>query len=210
MNKMCLILIVAGFAMSALFYPYLPDPMPTHWGIDGVADRHTPLPWGAFVMPVIALLTYAILRILPAISPKGFRMDGFLGAYRKVMLAVVAFLILLHGAFLWGVVRGDLNIATWLPVGLGVLFTIVGNYLNKSEPNFFFGIRTPWTLADPEVWARTHRIGGWAFMIAGACSIIAGLTLSQPYSVGVSVSAAMAAAVAAVLYSFVLYRKLNA
>jgi uncharacterized membrane protein len=29
------------------------------------------------------------------------------------------------------------------------------------------GIRTPWTLSSERVWRKTHRIGGYAFTIAG-------------------------------------------
>jgi uncharacterized membrane protein len=50
---------------------------------------------------------------------------------------------------------------------LGVMFMVIGNYLGKTRKNFFLGIRTPWTLASDEVWARTHRLAGRLFIVLG-------------------------------------------
>jgi uncharacterized membrane protein len=36
----------------------------------------------------------------------------------------------------------------------------LGNYLPNLRPNYFVGIRTPWTLEDAETWRATHRLGG--------------------------------------------------
>jgi len=47
------------------------------------------------------------------------------------------------------------------------LLMFVGNYMGKIRKNFFIGIRTPWTLASDEVWAKTHRLGGWCMVAAG-------------------------------------------
>jgi len=52
-------------------------------------------------------------------------------------------------------------------VGLGLLFILMGNYLPRLPRNFFFGIRTPWTIASERVWKKSHRVGGWLFVIGG-------------------------------------------
>src|SRR5258708_28004997 len=53
-----------------------------------------------------------------------------------------------------------------------VLFIFIGNYLGKLRRNFWAGIRTPWTLASDVVWERTHRFGGWLFVIGGLLGVI--------------------------------------
>ena len=55
----------------------------------------------------------------------------------------------------------------WMGVSVGLLFAVIGNYFGKIRSNFFFGIRTPWTLASERSWNRTHRIGGRLFMAMG-------------------------------------------
>jgi len=49
--------------------------------------------------------------------------------------------------------REHLN-AELFGIGFGLLFMMLGNYLPRLPRNFFFGIRTPWTLASEEVWRK--------------------------------------------------------
>jgi uncharacterized membrane protein len=44
--------------------------------------------------------------------------------------------------------------------------------LSKARPNWFIGIRTPWTMSSPEVWRRTHRVGSVLFIILGGLSLV--------------------------------------
>ena len=54
-----------------------------------------------------------------------------------------------------------------MPLGVGLLFIFLGNFLTRVEPNWFIGIRTPWTLSSDTVWRKTHRTGGWVFVLGG-------------------------------------------
>jgi immunity protein, SdpI family len=57
-----------------------------------------------------------------------------------------------------------------------VLFIFLGNYMGKLRRNFWAGIRTPWTLTSDVVWERTHRLGGWFFVLAGLSGVIMSFT----------------------------------
>ena len=59
---------------------------------------------------------------------------------------------------------------------MGLLFVVIGNYLPKARRNYTIGIRLPWTLANEENWNRTHRIGGFLWVIGGILMIIMALT----------------------------------
>jgi uncharacterized membrane protein len=78
--------------------------------------------------------------------------------------------------------------------------------MGKLRKNFFIGIRTPWTLASDEVWARTHRVAGMLFVPAGVIVVVASL-VNAPlmFSVGVM----LAAAFIALVYSYVIYRRVE-
>jgi len=60
-------------------------------------------------------------------------------------------------------------------VPVGLLFIFLGNLLPKVPKNYFIGIRTPWTLSSEDIWQRTHRLGGWCFVISGVLMVIRGL-----------------------------------
>ena len=38
--------------------------------------------------------------------------------------------------------------------------------------NFYVGVRTPWTLASPLVWERTHRLAAWLFAGCGLLGFV--------------------------------------
>jgi uncharacterized membrane protein len=51
----------------------------------------------------------------------------------------------------------------------------MGNYLQTIKPNYFIGIRTPWTLQSEQNWLKTHRLGSRMYMIGGLILLIATL-----------------------------------
>jgi uncharacterized membrane protein len=102
--------------------------------------------------------------------------------------------------------RGGPGVEQIIPLMTGGLFILIGNYLSKFPRNFFVGIRTPWTLASDEVWNRTHRLGGWVFILAG---LVLAATAFFPGAMPVVIVVVVVAALVPVLYSLWLYRRLH-
>ena len=42
----------------------------------------------------------------------------------------------------------------------GLLFMFIGNLMYSIKPNYFAGIRLPWTLSSDDNWRATHKVGG--------------------------------------------------
>ena len=91
-------------------------------------------------------------------------------------------------------------------VGIGLLLVLLGNYMGKLRKNFFIGVRTPWTLASDEVWARTHRLTGWLWAAAGLALAIDGLLGAN---VVVFLVVILVAILTPPIYSFLLYRRIE-
>ena len=93
---------------------------------------------------------------------------------------------------------------------MGGLFIVLGNYSGKVRRNYFIGIRTPWTLASEEVWSRTHRFGGWVFVIAGIALVaLAWAPATTPAEFPLTLLGVTGvAAVVVVVYSYFVYRGL--
>ena len=162
-NIICFLLIGVAVAVAAWLYPALPQQIPTHWNIDGEVDAYTAKPWGVMIMPLAAILVFAIMRLIPAISPKGFRTDKFKDVINVFTVAMVGFMSGVDVLVLLEANGQDVRINEAIFAGVGLLFIVLGNYMGKVRKNFFIGIRTPWTLASDEVWSRTHRLGGKVF-----------------------------------------------
>src|SRR3981081_2785044 len=85
-----------------------------------------------------------------------------------------------------------------------LLIVVLGNVMPKLPRNGVVGIRTPWTLSDPAVWERTHRLAGYLFMAAGLV-ILATLPATSERAQRVPKLALLGAAGVSVAYSGVAY-----
>lgn len=201
-----LLFVVTAFAVAAFLYPSLPELIPTHWNVRGEVDSYMKKPGGVIIMPAMALFTFIVMKVIPIISPKGYRTDKFsdvIGVLQVTLvgfMSIVAVLVLLEARGL------DVRINEMIIAGTGLLFVIIGNYLGKVRKNFFIGIRTPWTLASDEVWNRTHRIGGRLFILSGII-IWVGALLRLPLTWTVIVAVSLV--LIPVIYSYFLYRKIE-
>jgi len=199
-------LVAAAFAASAALYPMLPAIIPTHWSAAGVVDGWMPKFRGAFVAPIGSLVTVACLILFEPIRITEDRDDLKVRYYPTIVAGV---------AGIW--LFGDLSVLTYgmgwrhdMPadaaIASGFLLMVVGNGLGKFSQNGVVGIRTPWTLANKEVWARTNRIGGWLVVLAGVVMTATGL---MGYRMTPGLIAVGAAAVVSIGYSYHLWRRIN-
>ena len=120
---------------------------------------------------------------------------------------IVAFFAVAMGGTIGLALGWPIGIGQVLAAAMGLLFLLLGNFMTKVRPNFIFGVRTPWTLANEEVWDKTHRMAGPAMMAAGLFVLAAGLLRPQDM-VPVILIGAAAPALGAVVYSWWLWSKL--
>ena len=201
-----LLIVAAGLIASAVVYQDLPERMPTHWNLSGEIDGWSPRLWGAFMMPVIIIFLWALMRWLPSIDPRARNYEKFGGAFEGMMIAVMLFILALHVITLRAALGAPMAMERAIPVGIGLLFIVIGNLLPRARSNWFVGIRTPWTLSSDRVWEKTHRVGGRLFVLGGI--VIALSTFLGPrMSNAVFIAAVVICSLGAVVYSYLAWRK---
>jgi uncharacterized membrane protein len=164
MELVLLALALAPLLFMTFSWSHFPEKVPLHWGIDGKVDNMGS-PAALWGFALIGLAAYPLLLLIPKIDPKRKHMDasekGF-GSLRFILHLFFAALPIVAGL-------AALNILTDIPkvmmIMILLLFMGLGNYFTVIKPNYFAGIRTPWTLSNDEVWRRTHRLGGWMWVI---------------------------------------------
>jgi uncharacterized membrane protein len=147
----------------------------------------------------------ALLGVLPSIDPLRDNYRKFQDYYDGFILVLVAFFFFIQlEIILWALgIRISPNLI--MPVMIGILFIYVGFLLEHAEPNWFVGIRTPWTLSSDSVWKKTHRKGATLFKMAGVVSMIG--ILAGMYAWLFILIPAIAVAVFAVVYSYVEFKR---
>jgi uncharacterized membrane protein len=198
-----MVLVLLSFAVGAYSYALLPQPVASHWGLSGEANGYMPKIFGAFLFPGIMAALFVIFSIIPIIDPLRANIDKFRTAYFGFALAVIAFMFIIYvQTILWNL-GTMISFNLTIPILLGGLFFCVGLLLDKVKRNWFIGIRTPWTLSSDEVWDKTHKFGAMLFKVAGILMLF---TLVLPaYTLWVVLGLVLIAALAAVVYSYVLY-----
>ncbi len=169
-----LLILLTMIVVGITVYPTLPDKVPTHFGLNGEPDSYSGR-FGFMLLTIglsvalYVLLTF-ILRIDPFWKKIQHRYDAFMMLRNLILLFfALIFFLSIHAA------RIGRFEPWWLGLGFGLLFIAMGNYLPRLPRNFFFGMRSPWTLASEEVWKRTHMVSGWLFVAAGIIMIILAL-----------------------------------
>lgn len=198
-------LVAIAFLVTAAFYGHLSDPFPTHWNAHGEVDGWARKPWGPFYLPILMAGMSLFFDVVRRVATRRTAGESFHGALDVIGAALVAFLFLLDVAALAVSLGHPLSMNRVVYAGCGLLFVVVGNVFGKLQRNFFAGIRTPWTLANDEVWMRTHRLGGKLWVGGGLVLLVSGLLGGGLISLFAVL--AVIAGVPAV-YSYVIYRRL--
>jgi uncharacterized membrane protein len=202
-----LFLFIGMIAASLILWTQLPEQMPMHWNIEGQIDNYMPKIWGAFMVPGIAILLMALFKFIPFIDPKKEKYKLFEKSWGVIQFGIYGFMAYMHFVTLYLSINQSADIVKLILPGIGVLFILLGNYMTKVRQNYFVGIKTPWTLNNEEVWNKTHRVGGLAFVIAGIVFLIEGFF--QVYMLPVFLITIILAALGPVIYSYFVFRKLK-
>lgn len=201
-----LLIVAAAFIASAVVYPRLPARIPTHWNLAGQPDDWSNRIWGAWVLPIFLLGMWVLVQVLPRIDPRGANYAKFGGAFEGIIVSVMLFMLALHLVALRASLGYPVQMQRVVPIGIGVLFIVIGNLLPRARPNWFVGIRTPWTLSSDRVWEKTHRFGGRVFVAGGILITIAGFLLVQ-WAHAVLFTVVLLCTAAVLIYSYLEWKR---
>jgi uncharacterized membrane protein len=171
-----LVIAALAVAVSIWAYPQLPPTVATHWSLRGVPDGFSSRALAVAVIPAVILAITGLFNVLPRLDPRGANYTKFRGTYWLIANAVILFILVGHGMIVATGLGFPVEVGRFMPIGVGLLFIVLGNYLTRVEPHWFVGIRTPWTLSSDAVWRKTHRTGGWLMVLSGlvvaACAFL--------------------------------------
>ena len=164
-----LIPMLIGFGL----WDQLPDQIPTHWNMQGEIDGYSSKLFAIVVLPLILVGVQWLCTLGTLADPKNKNIADKLW---KLVLWICPVISLLLGYITYGTVLGmQIDINAIMPIFMGLLFMVIGNYLPKCKQSYTVGIKIPWTLNSEENWNKTHRFAGPCWMIAGFLSAVLGM-----------------------------------
>ena len=189
--------IVAGLYL----WDTLPEQVPSHWDVNGEIDGWSSKPFFVFGLPSIMLAAQWLCVLGTAADPKkANHSDKVL----HLVLWIIPVLSIVLSAMTYMVVLGHtVRVELIMPLILGLLFTIIGNYLPKCKQSYTVGIKIPWTLNSEENWNRTHRFAGRLWLVCGL-----GIMLTAFFGgFWVFLPIVLIMVLAPMVYSYLLHRK---
>jgi uncharacterized membrane protein len=196
------------FIYLAFIWNTLPEKVPTHWNYKGEVDH-----WGdkfsliglLFMLPV---LVYVLLLVVPKIDPKKriALMGGKFYQLKFILVLLMSMLALfnIYVAKNQSVSNPNLNLAF-----VGVLVLVLGNYFKVVQPNYFIGIRTPWTLENNEVWKLTHVFASKLWFIGGLLIILVTLTFPDQFIIYAFASILGILLLVPMAYSYIKFKEIE-
>jgi len=179
-----LLLLIVPMIYLGLIWPSIPELMPTNFSINGVADRVGHKSDFLLLMTFLFftnLLLYFLFRYVPHVEEPDMTahdMAIFHKKYYQIRFMIHIYLFIFTGAIIFMVSQGHpFVMERWVFIGVGLLIGVIGLYLKRLEPNYFIGVRTPWTLRSDDIWRETHAFAGMLWLCAGIVMIIAGFFL---------------------------------
>jgi uncharacterized membrane protein len=174
-----LLLILAMLIAGACTWPYVPDEVPVHWNIRGEVDRYGGRFEGLFIVPLVAAGLYVLLRMLPKVDPRAANYREFAGPYAIIRCALIAFMAVVHALLLLAALGRPIPIGPVVSGLVGILLIIIGALMSRIKPNWFVGVRTPWTLSSDLSWTKTHRLAARLLPLSGVAVMLAGFLRTE-------------------------------
>jgi uncharacterized membrane protein len=160
----------------------------------------------AFGLPIVLLMLWGLWVLLPAIDPiaKGF--PGFRHVYDFFWILLSAVLAYSYALKIGSLLGWQVNVLRAVIPAIALLFLVVGMLLPHIRRNWFFGIRTPWTLSSDENWTKTHRFSR-PLIVSAAVLIFIGAFTPRPWSIGLLAAPILLAAITSIVYSYLIFHR---
>jgi len=203
-----ILVAISPFLYLALIWQGLPDIIPTHWNAAGEIDDYGSkymLVLLGFMLPV---LTYMIFTLVPYLKSWGWQPSSVIkyNKFKFIITVLMSALAIYIMYITYHQSRFTLRIFTII----GLIFTIIGNYLPTIKRNKLIGIRTPWTLSDDRNWMKTHQFSGPLWVIGGISILLISLMENELENVHIFILIIIfTIAILPFLYSYYIFKTHN-
>jgi len=166
------IIILLPILAGIILWNQLPDPMPSHWNASGEIDGWSSKPFAVFGLPLILLAAQWLCVLGTSADPKK---NNHPTKIVHLVLWIIPVLSVVMHTFVYLIALGyGVRMEVVMPILIGLIFTIIGNYLPKCKQNYTIGIKIPWTLNNEENWNKTHRFAGFLWVVCGIAIMLTG------------------------------------
>jgi len=203
------ILILLPLVYLTILWNGLPEQIPTHFDLSGNPNGWSDKNGLIYLLASLGIGTYLLMLFIPRFDPKK-KIQQMGDKYYSIRLLMTFFMTLISIYILYTGNGNKLNPGYLIGL-IGAFDTVFGNYLQTVKPNYFIGIRTPWTLENEQTWRNTHRLAGRMWMLGGLLIVIMSFALSSNFTLGILFAIiTLIIVLVPIIYSYTQFKKLHA
>ena len=212
LKRIIWLFIIAPAVYLAIVWNTVPETVAMHANLKGEVDRYGSKNELITMTLILTLVNAAVYLLLPQvyrIDPKRYAAENKSRLHR-IAFAVSVFIAAVLCLLIYSSIHESIKFSSrFILAGVGLLFAVIGNYMYNIKPNYFAGIRLPWTLNNDENWKKTHLLGGKLMFGGGLLIAIISLFTSFYLSIIILFGILSIIILITCIYSYKLYRKLN-
>jgi len=203
-----LIILVPAIYLAVL-WGNIPGKVPMHFDFKGNVDSYgtrRDLLILILSLTVVNAIVYLVVSNIYKIDP---RKSAALNKERMKRMAfgVSVYLSAIWIMLIYEIAHNDTSMTMkFVFVAMGLLFALLGNNMYNIQPNYFAGIRLPWTLENEDNWRKTHHLAGRLWFFGGLMFALIALLLSVKVVGFFSVALLAILVIIPVFYSYNLYK----
>lgn len=208
---LALIVLSTPLVLAAIFYPGLPDRIPIHFNAGGVADGYgskSNIFIHTSILFVVGFGVYLLISNLHEIDPKKTAKVSP-ETHKQLALVIAIFLSLVSTSIVLSMSNHLSNFgvgSTVLPA-VGLLLATIGYFMRNIQPNYFIGLRLPWTLEDDENWAATHKLAAKLWIPGGLVIAVVPFLLSFMQALIFTICVTLIMVIIPSIYSFLFFKR---
>lgn len=199
-------LMLAPFFYLGFVYDQLPAKVPFQYGVDGTPTYYGPKEGLILIFGGLTIFMYLLFRYIPKLDPK---QNLNTTNYYKIRLLITVFWSALLIGLWYTSTKGIMGerFLSYLLASVCLLIAGIGNLLYSVKPNYFVGIRTPWTLDNETVWRKTHQRSAPFWVAGGLLGAILVFVVPGIWKTNIMLSITLGLAVGSVIYSYLVYQQ---
>jgi uncharacterized membrane protein len=210
LKKLVWLFILAPVVYLITIWKKLPETVAMHFDLNGNPDRYgskNELWITAALLAGVSAGVYLLTTNLHRIDPKRHAKDVKDKSF-SIAITVVIFLTAIHFLIIYSSIQGRIKFGPgFILSAVALLFAILGNYMYNIKPNYFIGMRLPWTLESEDNWKKTHHLAGRLWFCAGIVMAIVCLLLPPATAFIVFFSGTLLITIIPAVYSYRLFAK---
>jgi len=212
LKRVIWLFIITPTVYLFIIWNTIPKTIAMHFNLKGNIDRYGSKNELLIMILILTLVNAAVYLLLPEvyrIDPKRYAAENKSRLHR-IAFAVSVFIAAVICLLIYSSIHGNIKFSIrFILAGVGLLLAIVGNYMYNIKPNYFAGIRLPWTLHNDENWKKTHLLGGK--LLFGGGLLIAVVCLFTPFLLSMIMLFTILILIILItcIYSYRLHKKLK-